>query len=111
VVNVESAITGAVDKPARMASAPGKGAHSAFKGTREMIFTADGIPHETPVYEGALLGAGDRITGPAVIQEVTTTIVIEPGWMAELDASAVYVVTMAADVATPQRAARTVEVA
>jgi N-methylhydantoinase A len=111
VVNVESAITGAVDKPARMTSAPGKGAHSALKGTREMIFTADGIPHETPVYDGALLGAGDRVSGPAVIQEVTTTIVIEPGWKAELDASAVYVVTMAAEVAAPQRAARTVEVA
>ncbi|OHC52875.1 MAG: 5-oxoprolinase [Rhodobacterales bacterium RIFCSPHIGHO2_02_FULL_62_130] len=111
VVNVESAITGAVDKPGRMASAPGKGAHSALKGTREMIFTADGIPHETPVYDGALLGAGDRITGPAVIQEVTTTIVIEPGWMAELDASAVYVLTMAADPAIQQRAARAVEVA
>lgn len=111
VVNVESAITGAVDKPGRMASAPGKGAHSALKGTREMIFTADGIPHETPVYDGALLGAGDRITGPAVIQEVTTTIVIEPGWMAELDASAVYVLTMAADPATHQRTARAVEVA
>ncbi len=111
VVNVESAITGAVDKPARMTSSPGKGAHSALKGTREMIFTADGVPHETPVYDGALLGAGDRITGPAVIQEVTTTIVIEPGWMAELDASAVYVVTTTADVAAPQRAVRTVEVA
>jgi len=111
VVNVESAITGAVDKPGRMTSAPGKGAHSALKGTREMIFTADGIPHETPVYDGALLGAGDRITGPAVIQEVTTTIVIEPGWMAELDASAVYVLTQTADVAGQQRTARAVEVA
>jgi N-methylhydantoinase A len=112
VVNVESAITGVVDKPARMTSAPGNGAHSALRGTREMIFTADGIPHETPVYDGALLGAGDRITGAAVIQEVTTTIVIEPGWMAELDASAVYVLTLAADVAPVQPdTTRTVEVA
>jgi N-methylhydantoinase A len=111
VVNVESAITGAVDKPARMASAPGKGAHSALKGMREMIFNADGLAQDTPVYDGALLGAGDRITGPAVIQEVTTTIVIEPGWMAELDASAVYVLTMASADASTQRAARAVEVA
>ena len=42
---------------------------------------------------------------------MTTTIVIEPGWLAELDASAVYVVTMAADNATRQRVARAVEVA
>ena len=54
--------------------------------------------------------AGDRITGPAVIQEVTTTIVIEPGWMAELDASAVYVVTQVAEQTAPQTR-RAVEVA
>ena len=41
------------------------------------------------------LGAGDRILGPAVIQEVTTTIVIEPGWTAELDPTGVYVLTLA----------------
>lgn len=111
VVNVESAITGAVDKPGRMSVAPGRGAHAALKGTREMIFTADGTAQDTPVYDGALLGAGDRIAGPAVIQEVTTTIVIEPGWLAELDASACYVVTMPAEGTAQMQAARRVEVA
>lgn len=111
VVNVESAIAGAVDKPARMMMPVGRGAHSALKGTRGMIFNADGIPHETPVYDGALLGAGDRVSGPAVIQEVTTTIVIEPGWLAELDASGVYVLTMATEDALAQHRARAVEVA
>lgn len=94
VVNVESAISGRVDRPNRMTIAAGNGTHSALKGTREMIFLASGIAHETPVYEGALLGAGDEITGPAVIQEVTTTLVIEPGWVARLDASGTYVVTL-----------------
>ncbi len=105
VVNVESAITGTVDKPARMKLEPGTGAHQALRGTREMIFNASGLAHETPVFDGALLGAGDLVTGPAVIQEVTTTIVIEPGWLAELDASGVYVLTHAED-ATGQSAAR-----
>lgn len=109
VVNVESAITGMVDKPARMTVAPGKGANSALKGTREMIFNAEGRTHATPVYDGALLGAGDVISGLSVIQEVTTTIVIEPGWVAELDVSAVYVLTMAPDTATKHSAARAVE--
>jgi len=36
------------------------------------------------------LGAGDRIIGPAVIEEVTTTIVIEPDWTAELTETGVY---------------------
>jgi len=95
VVNVESAIVGRVDKPARMVIAQGKGAHSALKGTREMIFSAEKPKHETPVYDGALLGAGDIIIGPAVIQEVTTTLVIEPDWVCELDASGVYVLSRA----------------
>ncbi|GGW43222.1 5-oxoprolinase [Gemmobacter lanyuensis] len=109
VVNVESAITGSVDKPGRMSVAPGKGAHAALKGTREMIFNAEGLAHETPVYDGALLGAGDRITGPAVIQEVTTTIVIEPGWLAELDATGVYVVTLGLPAEQTIRAAAVTE--
>ena len=109
VVNVESAITGAVDKPARMTVPAGKGAKTALKGTREMIFNAEGRAHATPIYDGALLGAGDVISGPSVIQEVTTPIVIEPGWVAELDASAVYVLTMAPDAATKHSAARAVE--
>ncbi len=91
VVNVESAILGQVDRPQRMSIGKGAGAASAKTGTRPMIFTADGRAQDTPVYAGAGLGAGDRITGPAVIEEVTTTIVIEPGWQAELHESGVYV--------------------
>jgi len=90
VVNVESAIWGRVDRPKRMSMAKGKGADSAQVGTREMIFTADGTTRQTPVYAGKGLGAGDRIIGPAVIEEVTTTIVIEPDWTAELTETGVY---------------------
>ena len=95
VVNVESAICGQVDKPRRMSIATGKGAEAAQAGLRDMIFAADGATRPTPVYAGALLGAGDTIIGPAVIEEVTTTIVIEPGWTAELTGSGVYVLDYA----------------
>jgi N-methylhydantoinase A len=91
VVNVESAILGRVDRPRRMAVAPGKGADSARSGSRQMIFAASGQAQDTPVYSGAAFGAGDRLSGPAVIEEVTTTLVIEPGWTAELHESGVYV--------------------
>lgn len=111
VVNVESAITGGVDKPGRITIAPGKGVHSALSGTREMIFNPEGTPHETPVYDGNLLGAGDCVTGPAVIQEVTTTIVIEPGWLAELHDSGVYVLTQRAVVELTQPVERMAETA
>ena len=52
-----------------------------------------GNRRRTPVYDGGRLGAGASVAGPAIIEEVTTTIVIEPGWRAKLDASGSYVIT------------------
>ncbi len=92
VVNVESVVVGLVDKPKRMEIADGNGSESALKGQRDMVFSADGKFVSTPVYDGAKLGAGDQITGPAVIEEVTTTIVIEPGWSTNLHETGVYVI-------------------
>ncbi|MGX9352553.1 caprolactamase subunit alpha [Shimia sp. W99] len=100
IVNVESTIAGHVDKPERMKIGAGKGAHETLKGTRPMVFNADGIAQDTPVYDGSLMGAGDTLHGPAVIEEVTTTIVVEPGWTVNLHDSGVYVLT--ADAATEQ---------
>ncbi len=93
VVNVESTIIGRVDKPAQMKIAPGKGVENALKGQRDMVFSPTAGAQATNVYDGALLGAGDELTGPAVIEEVTTTIVIEPGWRVSLHESGVYVLT------------------
>ncbi|MFP4273719.1 MAG: hydantoinase/oxoprolinase family protein [Paracoccaceae bacterium] len=106
VVNVESTIRGHLDKPARMRIAPGAGAAKALKGHRAMVFDATGARTDTPVYDGATLGAGDRIEGPAVIEEITTTIVIEPGWVADLHESGVYVIEAQAPGGTVVAAAR-----
>ena len=93
VVNVESTITGHVDKPEGMKISDGNGAETAIKGRRPMVFSADGVATDSPVYDGAKLGAGDTLDGPAVIEEVTTTIVVEPGWTVNLHNSGVYVLT------------------
>ncbi len=93
IVNVESTIAGHVDKPDRMTIAAGKGADSALKGTRPMVFSKEGIAKDTPVYDGSAMGAGDTLQGPAVIEEVTTTIVVEPNWNVSLHESGVYVLT------------------
>ncbi len=47
---------------------------------------AEGRSHTAPVYARDTLLAGDRVTGPALITEKTGTIVIEPGWQAEMTA-------------------------
>ncbi len=93
VVNIESTVYGRVDKPKRMTIAKGKPIASALKGHRDAVFSADGKRVKTPVYDGALFGAGAKVAGPAIIEEVTTTIVIEPGWKAVLDASGSYLIT------------------
>ncbi|MBL4929747.1 caprolactamase subunit alpha [Fuscibacter oryzae] len=93
VVNIESTVYGVVEKPGRMSIGAGASPDKALKGHREAVFTADGKRIHTPIYDGTPLGAGATIHGPAVIEEVTTTIVIEPGWTARLDESGSYLMT------------------
>jgi N-methylhydantoinase A len=45
----------------------------------------DGRFIRTPIYEGALLKAGDVIDGPAVIEEPTTTVVVPSQWDCRVD--------------------------
>jgi N-methylhydantoinase A len=93
VVNIESTLYGHVEKPQPPRVKKGVPADKAMVGRRRAIFAADGKPVDTPVYDGSKLGAGATIRGPAIIEEVTTTIVIEPKWSARLDVSGSYVIT------------------
>ena len=43
-----------------------------------------GAAHDTPVFDREALWANQRITGPALVREAISTIVIEPGWTAEV---------------------------
>jgi N-methylhydantoinase A len=42
---------------------------------------------DTPIYGRAVLAAGQRVAGPAVIEELDSTTVVPPGWTAEVHAS------------------------
>lgn len=53
----------------------------------------DGVSTETPVYDGALLRAGNRFEGPAIIEETTTTVVVPPAYAVEVDEFKNYVLT------------------
>ncbi|WP_204316861.1 hypothetical protein, partial [Klebsiella aerogenes] len=79
VVNLESTLYGRIEKVRPPKLPAGGDASAALKGHRDAIFDQSGKPVLTPIYAGAKLGAGARVTGPAIIEEVTTTIVIEPG--------------------------------
>jgi N-methylhydantoinase A len=60
--------------------APGSGDLSAAtKGTRAAYFPELGGYADVEVYEGDGLGAGDVISGPCIIEERMTTLVLPPG--------------------------------
>jgi N-methylhydantoinase A len=91
-VNIESTLYGRIEKPKAPKLKSGGSAAKALKGHRRAIFDASGKATRAPIYDGGKLGAGASIAGPAIIEEVTTTIVIEPGWTAKLDQSGSYVI-------------------
>jgi N-methylhydantoinase A len=93
VVNIEATIYGLIDKPKLPALKKGKKLQDTVKEHRKAIFSASGKGVRTPVYDGSALGAGAVIDGPAIIEEITTTIVIEPDWVAKLHGSGSYVIT------------------
>lgn len=93
IINIECIAIGQT-APLKLQALPaGVSAAGALKTHRDMTFGADDAPISTPIYDGTLLGEGNTIEGPAVVEEPTTTIVVHPGWTLRLDASATYVIT------------------
>jgi N-methylhydantoinase A len=68
---------------------------SALRSRRQAFF--DGRFVDTPVYDGDRVGHGHRIEGPAIVEERFTTMVVYPGWTAELDRHGNYSVTRAGE--------------
>jgi N-methylhydantoinase A len=60
-------------------------ANGAIEAHRVDPMVFGGESYSTPRYQGATLGAGDQIKGPAVIDQPTTTVVVPPEWNAALD--------------------------
>ncbi len=93
VVNIESTLYGRIEKPKRPEKPKATAEGGAIKDYRDAIFDASGMATRTPVYDGDRIGTGEPVKGPAIIEEVTTTIVIEPGWTAVLDPTNAYLIT------------------
>jgi N-methylhydantoinase A len=85
-VNLRLTALGRIVKPPlRPRGESGADIRAAQKETREVFFTdCDGcVP--CPIYDRARLPAGSVLNGPAVIEELDSTTVIEPGFRAETD--------------------------
>ena len=61
----------------------GKPADACRTGTRTVW--CDGAAHEAGVYERLDLAVGERIAGPALMEQADTTIFVDPGLAAEVD--------------------------
>ena len=86
VVSLRSTVTGIMRKPPQETIARGKRApdRSAFTGRRPVYL--DGRFRPTPTYARAALAAGNRISGPALIEEHAATTLLLRGDRLEVDA-------------------------
>lgn len=80
---VRLAVVGVTDNITQPEIAAGTG-NPARKGERPIFRGRKWVA--AGVYDRSALGAGDRITGPAIIEQDDTTTVLLPGWSARADA-------------------------
>ena len=85
VVSLRSTVLGLIERP----ELPRIDAHGDLDGAlshvRPVFFKETGGHTDCPVYRRPLLGAGCRISGPAIVEEVDATTVIYPGQHATVD--------------------------
>src|SRR5262247_1639624 len=86
IVSLRSTVTGIMRKPPqeRVARGGRTPERAAFTGRRPVYL--DGKFRSTPTYARAALTAGNRISGPALIEEHAATTVLLPGDRLEVDA-------------------------
>ncbi len=84
IVNVGVEAIGVLTTPAIKKVAVGKGAGAARIGKQRVHFAHGTVA--TSIYDRALLGCGDRIDGPAILQQLDTTILMLPGQAGTVDA-------------------------
>ena len=95
VVNFHVTAWGLVDKPEPRSSTRAEGSRPnarARKGERSVIFEGEGAV-ESGVYERSLLSVGERVDGPAVIEEPACTTIVYPEQRAAVDSHGNLVIT------------------
>ena len=87
IVSLRTTVTGVMEKPPRTTIKAGdaRPAAAASTGTRLVYFGEAGFV-DTPTYARIGLLAGNRIEGPALIEEHASTTVLAPGDTLEVDA-------------------------
>ncbi len=96
VVNVNTSVIGtraALDLSALLDPAARKSSlDQAQTGARPVFF--DGTWHDTPIYRREHLPAAFALTGPAILDQMDTTVLIEPGDRAQADRDGNLIITI-----------------
>ncbi len=79
-----------LSKP-QLRKVPGSTATPRSSGTRQAYFGNGFL--KTKLYDGPQIRAGQTVTGPAIIEEPFTTVVVPPKWKVKLDKLGNYVAT------------------
>jgi 5-oxoprolinase (ATP-hydrolysing) len=61
---------------------------------RDVFFESTQRTERTPVFSGGAIPAGDAISGPAIVEEPTTTILVEPGDAIHLNENGSFVIEL-----------------
>ena len=94
IVSLRSTVTGVLQKPPLARGAEGRESpdERAYTGSRPVFF--GGAFVDTPSYSRAALAPGNRIQGPAVVEEHASTTVVLPGDTLVVDAFSNLVITI-----------------
>ncbi|MEA2387225.1 MAG: N-methylhydantoinase, partial [Thermoleophilaceae bacterium] len=86
IVNARMTAIGASD-PAELQRHEGGGgdADAAKTGERDVYFREHGDFAPTPLYDRSLLRPGAELTGPAIVEQADTTVLLPPGTRARVD--------------------------
>lgn len=91
LINLRLTALGHTAKPTIFeSSSGGEDPGHALKGTREAFF--DGFPDKINVFDGLLLKRDNRVIGPAIVEQPTTTVVLLPGYELWVDPQGNYVI-------------------
>ncbi|MFQ5913561.1 MAG: hydantoinase/oxoprolinase family protein [Nitrospinota bacterium] len=79
-------VIGLIEKPRPKTHRAGGGdTRGAVKYQKKVFFDESGKFVNTPVYDRYLLKTGNRFTGPAIVEQVDTTVIVPPGHRVEVD--------------------------
>ena len=86
VVNLRMTAIGAITRPQlRQLKHAGSDSSTAIKGERKVYFAEVGEIVPCRVYDRYRLECGNQIKGPAIVEEVDSTVVIHPEYSADID--------------------------